>query len=149
MNLNKAFILGRLTNDPEVRSLPSGQAVSSFSLATNRVWNDKDGNKKEASEFHNIVLFGKLADVANQYLNKGKTCLIVGRIQNRSWEGKDGQKHYRTEVVGEELQLGPRTSSEPNSSSTNSGFKKPVKKEEKEEVETEDEGEVDVEDIPF
>jgi single-strand DNA-binding protein len=149
MNLNKAFILGRLTNDPEVRSLPSGQAVSSFSLATNRVWNDKDGKKQEATEFHNIVLFGRLADVANQYLNKGKTCLIVGRIQNRSWEGKDGQKHYRTEVVGEELQLGPRTSSESSGSSMSGGFKKPVKKEEKEEVETEDEGEVDVEDIPF
>jgi len=146
MNLNKVFVLGRLTNDPDVRSLPSGQAVSSFSLATNRVWNDKDGNKQEASEFHNIVLFGRLADVANQYLNKGKTCLIVGRIQNRSWDGKDGQKHYRTEIVGEELQLGPKTPSESGGSSTNSGFKKPVKKEE---VETEDEGEVDVEDIPF
>ncbi|MFA6436658.1 MAG: single-stranded DNA-binding protein [Candidatus Paceibacterota bacterium] len=149
MNLNKVFILGRLTNDPEVRSLPSGQAVSSFSLATNRVWNDKDGNKQEASEFHNIVLFGRLADVANQYLNKGKTCLIVGRIQNRSWDGKDGQKHYRTEIVGEELQLGPKTSSESGSSSMSGSYKKPVKKEEKEEVEAEDEGEVDVEDIPF
>jgi len=146
MNLNKAFILGRLTGDPEARSLPSGQAVSNFSLATNRVWKDKDGNRQEAGEFHNIVLFGRLADVANQYLGKGKTCLVVGRIQTRSWEGKDGQKKYRTEVVGEEIQLGPKNEG------GNASFDKkdsPSKPAPKKEVETEDEGEVDVEDIPF
>jgi len=154
MNLNKIFLLGRLTKDPEARTLPSGQAISSFGLATNRVWNDKDGNRQEATEFHNIVLFGKLADVANRYLNKGKMCLIVGRIQNRSWDGKDGQKHYRTEVVGEEIQLGPRTQgdfSQESKDETGETKKFPPKgkTKEKEKIETEDEGEVDVEDIPF
>ena len=150
MNLNKAFVLGRLTADPEARTLPSGQAISSFSLATNRVWKDKTGNRQEATDFHNIVLFGRLADVANQYLNKGKMCLIVGRIQNRSWEGKDGQKRYRTEIIGEELQLGPRMQSDSSSTNpTNTFQKKPAKKEDKKDLETEDEGEVDVEDIPF
>jgi single-strand DNA-binding protein len=148
MNLNKAFILGRLTADPEARSLPSGQAVSNFSLATNRVWKDKEGNRQESGDFHNIVLFGKLADIANQYLNKGKTCLVIGRIQTRSWDGKDGQKRYRTEIVGEEIQLGPKNESSGGSTSynkTNPTTKTaPPKK-----IETEDEGEVDVEDIPF
>jgi len=145
MNLNKALILGRLTADPEARSLPSGQAVSNFSLATNRVWNDKDGNRQEATEFHNIVLFGRLADVANQYLNKGKMCLIVGRIQTRSWEGKDGQKKYRTEIIGEELQLGPRMQGDFSGAKPS----RPQSKKQEKEPETDDEGEVDVEDIPF
>ncbi len=150
MNLNKAFILGRLTADPEARTLPSGQAISNFSLATNRVWKDKTGNRQESTDFHNIVLFGRLADVANQYLNKGKMCLVIGRIQNRSWDGKDGQKHYRTEIIGEELQLGPRMQPDSSSgSSTNTFQKKPAKKEDEKDLETEDEGEVDVEDIPF
>jgi single-strand DNA-binding protein len=150
MNLNKAFILGRLTADPEARALPSGQAISNFSLATNRVWKDKTGNRQESTDFHNIVLFGRLADVANQYLNKGKMCLVVGRIQNRSWEGKDGQKRYRTEIIGEELQLGPRMQSDSSSVSVGSAVQqKPAKKEDKKDLETEDEGEVDVEDIPF
>ncbi len=150
MNLNKAFILGRLTADPEARTLPSGQTISSFSLATNRVWKDKTGNRQESTDFHNIVLFGRLADVANQYLNKGKMCLIIGRIQNRSWDGKDGQKHYRTEIIGEELQLGPRMQSDSSSSSPANTFqKKPAKKEDEKSLDTEDEGEVDVEDIPF
>jgi len=150
MNLNKAFILGRLTADPEARTLPSGQAISNFSLATNRVWKDKTGNRQESTDFHNIVLFGRLADVANQYLNKGKMCLVIGRIQNRSWDGKDGQKHYRTEIIGEELQLGPRMQPDSSSSSSTNTFqKKPAKKEDEKDLETEDEGEVDVEDIPF
>ncbi len=150
MNLNKIFILGRLTADPEARALPSGQAISNFSLATNRVWKDKTGNRQESTDFHNIVLFGRLAEVANQYLNKGKMCLIIGRIQNRSWEGKDGQKRYRTEIIGEELQLGPRMQSDASSVNSASTFqKKPTKKEDEKDLETEDEGEVDVEDIPF
>jgi len=150
MNLNKALVLGRLTADPEARSLPSGQAISNFSIATNRVWNDKDKNRQEATEFHNVVLFGRLAEVANQYLNKGKMCLIIGRIQTRSWEGKDGQKRYRTEIVGEELQLGPRTQGDLSSTSPNaSPDKAPAKQKAEKDLETEDEGEVDVEDIPF
>lgn len=108
MDLNRAIIVGRVTNDPEKRALPSGQSVASFSVATNRVWYDNEHNKKEEAQFHNIIAFGKLADVVSQYLQKGATVLIEGRIQYRSWDGKDGQKHYRTEILTENLQLGPR-----------------------------------------
>jgi len=149
MNLNKAFVLGRLTQDPETRSLPSGKNVVNFSIATNRVWNDKDGNRQDATEFHNIVLFGRIADVASQYLTKGALCLIVGRIQTRSWEGNDGQKKYRTEIVGDELQLGPRAanSNAPTSASSSRPAKKAPKKDTS--LDELDENEVDVEDIPF
>lgn len=108
MNLNKAFIIGNLTRDPEIRTLPSGQPVANFGVATNRFWT-KDGQQQKQAEFHNIVLFGRLAEIAKQYLAKGSLVFVEGRIQNRSWEGKDGQKKYRTEIVGERLQLGPRT----------------------------------------
>lgn len=108
MNLNKAFVIGNLTRDPELRSLPSGQGVASFALATNRFFTDKSGGKKQDTQFHNIVAFGRLADIAKQYLNKGSLVLIEGRIQNRSWDGPDGQKKYKTEIVAEAMQLGPR-----------------------------------------
>jgi len=109
MNLNKAIIVGRLTRDPETKALPSGQSVSTFGLATNRVWTGQDGNKQEATEFHNIVTFGKLADICSNYLSKGRLILIEGRIQTRSWEGQDGQKKYRTEIVADNMQMGPRS----------------------------------------
>lgn len=148
MNLNKAFVLGRLTRDPEVRALPSGQNVASFGLATNRVWNDKDGNRQEATEFHNVVLFGRLADVASQYLQKGALCLIAGRIQTRSWDAQDGQKRYRTEIIGEEMQLGPRAGgAETPAATEKKGSSK--KKDDKSALDTLSENEVDVEDIPF
>ena len=109
MNLNKAFILGRLTRDPEQRALPNGKAVSSFGMATNRIWtNQESGQKQEQVEFHNIVAFGKLAEICNQYLAKGQLILIEGRIQNRSWEGQDGNKKYKTEIVAENMQMGPK-----------------------------------------
>ena len=109
MNLNKAFILGRLTRDPESRAMPSGGNVANFGLATNRVWSDKSGNKQDATEYHNIVVFGRLADICSQYLSKGRLVLIEGRIQTRSWQDKDGNKKYRTEIVAENMQMGPRT----------------------------------------
>ena len=108
MNLNKAFIIGRLTNDPEVRSLPSGQPVCNFSVASNRVWNDKEGNRQEDSQFHNIVAFGRSADIASRYLSKGGLVFIEGRMQTRSWEDQSGGRKYRTEIIVESLQLGPR-----------------------------------------
>ena len=111
MNFNKAVIVGNLTRDPETRNLPSGQSVASFSIATNRVWNDQSGNRQEAVEFHNIVAFGKLADICSNYLSKGRLVLIEGRIQTRSWQGQDGNKKYRTEIVAENMQMGPRTNS--------------------------------------
>lgn len=109
MNLNKAFILGRLTRDPEVRNLPSGGNVASFALATNRVWSDKSGQRQDATEYHNIVVFGRLADICSQYLSKGRLVLIEGRIQTRSWQDKDGHKKYWTEIVAENMQMGPRS----------------------------------------
>lgn len=109
MNLNKVILIGRLTQDPEMRSTASGQSVCSFSLATNRVWFDKgSGQKKEEAEYHNVVLWGRLAEIASQYLAKGAMAFIEGRIRTRSWEDKSGLKRYRTEIVGERLQLGPR-----------------------------------------
>lgn len=108
MNLNKAFILGRLTADPQLRSTAGGTQVGSFSVATNRVWNDPSGVKKESTEFHNIVVWGRQAEVASRFLVKGSLVLIEGRLQTREWEGKDGQKRRTTEIVCERLQLGPR-----------------------------------------
>ena len=98
MNLNKAFILGNLTRDPELRSLPSGQAVVNFGLATNRMWKGKDGSQQKQVEFHNIVMFGRLAEITKQYLTKGSMIMIEGRIQTRSWQGQDDQKKQRTEI---------------------------------------------------
>src|SRR3989344_4923197 len=109
MNLNKIFLIGNLTRDPELRSLPSGVNVASFGLATNRFYT-KDGQKQQDTQFHNIVAFGRLAEISKQYLNKGSLLMVEGRIQNRSWQGQDGQKKYRTEVVAESMQLGPRSS---------------------------------------
>ena len=109
MYLNKAFVFGRLTRDPEVRSLPSGVQVTSFSVATNRVWKDKDGAKQESVKYHDIVVFGRQAETSAQYLKKGSSVLIEGRIQTRSWDA-DGQKKYRTEIVADRVQFGPRSS---------------------------------------
>ena len=108
MNFNKAIVLGNLTRDPESRTLPSGQSVVNFSVATNRIYTDKAGAKQQAVEFHNIVAFGKLADICSRFLNKGKMVLVEGRLQTRSWQGQDGVKRYRTEIVMENMQLGPK-----------------------------------------
>ncbi len=107
MYLNKAIVIGNLTRDPEQKSLPSGIAVTSFSVATNRVYKDKDGNKQEQSEFHNIVVFGRQAETSGQYLKKGQSVLVEGRMQTRSWE-QDGVKKYRTEIVADTVQFGPK-----------------------------------------
>ena len=108
MNLNKAFVLGRLTADPQLRSTKSGQSVSAFSVATNRVWNDKEGQKQEEVEFHNIVVWGKQAETASKFLVKGQLVLIEGRIQTRNYEDKTGQKRYATEIVADRVQFGPK-----------------------------------------
>lgn len=109
MNLNKAFVLGNVTRDPEVRALPSGQQVTSFGIATNRFYSDSSGQKKQDVEFHNIVCFGKLADISSRYLNKGSLVLIEGRIKTRNWQNSSGVKQYRTEIIADTLQLGPRS----------------------------------------
>lgn len=107
MYINKAFIYGNLTRDPELKSLPSGIQVASFSVATNRVWKDKEGQKQESPEFHNIVVFGRQAETSAQYLKKGSPVFVEGRMQTRSWEA-DGTKKYRTEIVADRVQFGPR-----------------------------------------
>jgi len=109
MNLNKVFVLGNLTADPISRALPSGQSVVNFGLATNRIFYDKDKQKQQQAEFHNIVAFGRIAEIAQQYLKKGSMVLIEGRIQTRSWQDSSGNKRTRTEIITEKLQLGPRT----------------------------------------
>ncbi|MDP3784768.1 MAG: single-stranded DNA-binding protein [bacterium] len=107
MNLNKVFLIGNLTRDPEMRTLPSGQPVASFGLATNRIYK-KDGKQEKQVEFHNIVAFGRLAEICSQYLTRGKMVFVEGRLVNRNWEAKDGTKKNRTEIIMENMQMGPR-----------------------------------------
>lgn len=109
MYLNKAIIIGNLTRDPELRALPSGIKVCTFSLATNRVWKDKNGAKQEAVDYHNVVVFGRQAETVAQYMKKGNSILVEGRMQTRSWDDKNsGEKKYRTEIVADRTQFGPR-----------------------------------------
>ncbi len=109
MYLNKAIIVGNLTRDPEKRALPSGQAVTNFSIATNRTWKDANGANQEATDYHNIVVFGRQAETSAQYLKKGQSVMIEGRIQTRSWDGEDGKKNYRTEINADRVQFGPKS----------------------------------------
>ncbi len=109
MNLNKAIIAGRLTGDPILRQTASGQPVASFSMATNRVWTDKAGSKQEEVEYHNIVVWGRQAEIASKFLTKGALVLVEGRLQTRSWDDKQGQKRKTTEIVCERMQFGPRS----------------------------------------
>lgn len=145
MYVNKAIIYGNLTRDPELRSLPSGGKVSSFSVATNRVWKSQDGSKQEATDFHNIVVFGRQAENVAQYLRKGSGVLVEGRMQTRSWE-QDGQKKYRTEIVADRVQFGPRTGGGGGSTAPSKAAA-PAK----EEIPTIDypEDDINPEDIPF
>ena len=110
MNFNKVIIVGNVVQDPENRALPDGRSVTTIRVATNRVWNDASGNKQQATEFHSVVFFGKLADIAHQYLIKGKLVLVEGRLQTRRGEDQSGGKRYRTEIVAESMQMGPRGS---------------------------------------
>lgn len=109
MNLNKVFLIGRLTRDPEIRTTQAGQTVAQIGLATNRVWYNDARQKQEATDFHNVVAWARLAEIVNQYTKKGSLIMIEGRIQTRSWQATDGTTKYRTEVVAESIQLGPRT----------------------------------------
>jgi single-strand DNA-binding protein len=149
MNLNKVFLIGRLTRDPESRALPSGQSISSFGLATNRIWTNQEKNEKqEQTEFHNIVAFGKLADICNQYLTKGSLAMVEGRLQTRSWQGQNGETKYRTEIVAERLQMGPKTASKGETKETEPAEPEAEKLEEIQ-VEEGPTDEVKTEDIPF
>jgi single-strand DNA-binding protein len=109
MYINKAILFGNITRDPELRALPSGMNVCNFSIATNRVYKDRDGKKQEQTDFHNVVVFGRQADTVSQYLKKGSSVYVEGRMQTRSWE-QNGEKKYRTEVIADAVQFGPRSS---------------------------------------
>ena len=110
MYLNKTFLFGNLTRDPEMKSLPNGTAVTQFSIATNRIYKDAQGQKQEQAEYHNIVIFGRQAETSAQYLKKGQGVLIEGRIQTRSWDDKvTGEKKYRTEIIADQVQFGPKS----------------------------------------
>ncbi|NTV21964.1 MAG: single-stranded DNA-binding protein [Candidatus Yonathbacteria bacterium] len=112
MYINKVFLYGNLTRQPELRVSPSGSKVCSFSIATNRRYKDQTGNWNEASEYHSLVAFGRSAELIAQYLTTGSSAFIEGRLQTRSWEGPDGKKNFRTEVVVEQVQFGPRRTGE-------------------------------------
>jgi single-strand DNA-binding protein len=104
-SVNKVILIGNLGKDPELRYTPGGSAVANFSIATNERWKDKEGNAQERTEWHNIVLWGRLAEIANDYLKKGSPVYIEGRLQTRSWEDRDGNKRYTTEIVGTQMQM--------------------------------------------
>ena len=142
MDLNRASILGRLTRDPEMRTTPTGKTVTSLGIATNRVWTDQSGAKQEKPEYHNCVIWGKLAEIAGQYLSKGRRVYVEGRLETRDWTGQDGVKRNRTEIVVDNLIMldGPR--GEAGNSGSISNDVPPPNDEVIEE-------EIRVEDIPF
>lgn len=139
-SLNKAMIIGNLTRDPEMRQTTSGQNVCSFGVATNRSWKNQQGEKQEQVEYHNIVAWGKLAEICGQYLQKGKKVYIDGRLQTRDWEGQDGQKKYRTEIVAENMIMLSRSGDAPMGGSPMGGGAQPAPPAE---------DEINLEDIPF
>lgn len=108
MNLNKIFLVGRVTAKPELKSTPGGSLVVAFGVATNNIWTDKNGKKQEEVTFHNVVFWGRTAETIAQYVDKGQEILVEGRVVTRSWEDRQGQKRQRTEVVGERFQFGQR-----------------------------------------
>jgi single-strand DNA-binding protein len=156
MYINKALLYGNLTRDPELKSLPSGSSVTTFSIATNRVWKDKEGNKQESTDFHNVVVFGKQAETVSQYLRKGSSAFVEGRMVTRSWDAQDGSKKYRTEVIADHVQFGPRSggASEGQSFSGGAGKGKPQQEQSAPAIDTiqypdaQEEG-INPEDIPF
>lgn len=162
MNLNKVLLIGRLTQDPEGRTTPGGQTVCSFSIATNRIWTDRDtGEKQEKTEFHNVVAWRKLGEICCQYLTKGQLVHIEGRLETRSWQDQDGNKRYRTEIITENMQMGPRPAGaagpqpETQSEETvdqeegSSEEKEKAPEESSEQKEPSGEEEIEVKDIPF
>ena len=104
-SVNKVIVLGNLGKDPELRHLPNGDAVCNFSLATTESWKDKDGNKQDKTEWHNVVIFRKLAEIAGEYLKKGRPVYIEGRLQTRKWQDKEGKDRYTTEIVADQMQM--------------------------------------------
>jgi single-strand DNA-binding protein len=152
MNLNKVIIVGRLTQDPEKKVIPdSGTTITTFSVATNTYFKDKSGERQERTEFHNIVLFGNVAEIAAKYLQKGSLALFEGRLQTRTWDDKDGNKRYRTEIVADTIQLGPRNEGSGGNRQQGGSAKQDSSSQQKEKnipVIDEDD-DINIEDIPF
>lgn len=151
MYFNRAIVIGNLTRDPELRSLPSGIQVATLSVATNRVWKDKNGAKQESTDYHNVVVFGRQAETTAQYLRKGASLLVEGRMQTRSWDDASGQKKYRTEIVADRIQFGPRSAGAAGGASAASA---PKGKQEEQPAPSGDtieypEENINIDDIPF
>lgn len=164
MYINKVTILGNLTRDPEMKALPSGIKVVTFSLATNRTWKDQQGMKKESVEYHNVVAFGRPAEIINQYSRKGSSLYIEGRLQTRSWDDASGAKKYRTEIVLDTFQFGPKapgaggyqndSQSSQSTPSSKSDFDQSGPDNQSDQIDTieypsEDFENINIEDIPF
>lgn len=155
MNLNKAMIIGNVVRDPEMRTTPGGQNVTSFSVATNFVWKDATGQKQEKAEFHNIVAWRKLAEITNQYLKKGAKVYIEGRMQTRSWDDPNGVKRYRMEIIADNMIMLDRagsqdyqSSSAPRSTDRSASYTNNVSEGVQPAPEPSEE-EISIEDIPF
>lgn len=151
MYINKAIIAGNVTRDPELKSLPSGIKIATFSVATNRFWKDATtGERKEMAEYHNIVVFGRQAENCAQYVKKGSQVSVIGRIQTRSWE-QDGQKKYRTEIVAEDVQFGSRPSTNGSSPVTSTEYNTPMTATSESSIDYPDADALDInpDDIPF
>lgn len=147
MNLNKVILIGNLTADPELRSTPTGQPVCNFRMATNRIWIDKNTHQKQQEvEYHTIVAWGRLAEVASRFLTKGALAMVEGRLRTRSWQDTAGNKRFRTEIVAQTLQLGPR-----GTGKSMPGANEPTHQDssEKEDIPVIEEEEIDVKDIPL
>jgi single-strand DNA-binding protein len=154
MYLNKAIVIGNLTRDPELRSLPTGVKVCSFSLATNRVWKDANGARQESTDYHNVVVFGRQAETVAQYMKKGSSMLVEGRMQTRSWDDKtSGEKKYRTEIIADRTQFGPKGGSSageerPKGTTSAQGGGMPSSQADEDSIDYPEE-DINPEDIPF
>lgn len=158
MNVNKVILVGRLTRDPEIRTTPTGQSVATIGMATNNFWTDKSGQKQEKTEFHTVILWGRQAEIAGQYLTKGQELFVEGRLQTREYTAKDGSQRRVTEVVGENMQLGARAGGQssgqgasrtPSSAPAANRNAAPAQEEEIPTINLDDEKEIKIEDVPF
>lgn len=155
-DFNQAIVMGNLTRDPELRTTPSGQSVVSFSVATNRSWQDPSGERKDAVEYNDIVAWGKLAELVSNYLSKGRKVLVVGRLQTRSWDAQDGSKRQKTEIIATDINFVDRMNEtasaqaeEPTPSEAKKSAKKATKKDDDVVIEDLGEGDINLDDIPF
>jgi single-strand DNA-binding protein len=151
MSLNRVQLIGNLTRDPEMKQIPGGQVVTSFGIATNFTWTSKAGEKQSKTEFHNIVVWGKLAEICGQYLRKGSKCYVEGRLQTRDWEGEDGVKRYRTEVIADNMIMLDRKGGEGDMGGMPSDSKSGSSDDFSSDVAAPpaSEGEVKIDDLPF